>query len=497
MELNKRELDEGDLFGIRAIQSGFFGGVAQSRPASVAGDHSPEGSISNTLLGSDPSPKQSPKLRSASPMSSTLTLPALETRHSASPLRKTMVADHDGELQTSKTAPSNDKSRLHPSVARLQVGTNHDPAVNMLLNVPPSPVHPSRPSTSHSDSSGRSPYSSPDLASHNSRDGQSYPFPEQGDDRDRVLPAPYGSHQEDARSTTRTPDREGRPYTPIHSQSASIVSENSDTSRREDHRSSIQDEGGFSSAPSKSRPASSKSMHPPRISSHGTPPRNTASPMKHDRDSIPPPPRIASATVTDWGPSIFQEIDQTLSGTQQHARHDHHASHLSDSSSVYSFAPSAHRKSAKRSSMTAPRVSRGSDMADGRPQSQRASIVEGARRASDASSNLAASSDHSTAGNSHRNTRELGDLYDSYWRHSRQGQHGMAHPGSTAQRSGGPHWEGGPGNRQNVYQPDRGHDGGYGGRRGNFLEVNTQPTIAEVPSPVPSPLPTAAIGKAM
>ncbi|KAG9228831.1 hypothetical protein BJ875DRAFT_355174, partial [Amylocarpus encephaloides] len=32
--LNTRQLDEGDLFGVRALEGGYFGGVAQSRPNS-------------------------------------------------------------------------------------------------------------------------------------------------------------------------------------------------------------------------------------------------------------------------------------------------------------------------------------------------------------------------------------------------------------------------------------------------------------------------------
>ena len=495
MELNKRELDEGDLFGIRAIQSGYFGGVAQSRPTSVAGDHSPEGSVSNTLLGSEQSPKQSPKIRPSSPITSTLSLPALETRHSASPLRKTTVADDEIEPEARRAAPRNAKSTLHPLDAQMNRGIEPGQTVNMYLNVPPSPVNASRQSASVSDPSDRSPESSPDLNSHSSSEVQGYPFPEQHEGNHMLSHTPQDSIQDDMRSTARTVEPTERSYSAVHSQSASIVSKSSDTSRREDHRSSIQDEGGFSSAPSKSRPVSSKSMHPPRISSYGNPSRSTENLMLHEQEPIPPPPRIASATMSDWGPSIFQEIDQ-LSETQEKGRHNHHASHLSDSSSVYSFAPSAHRQSAKRFSTTAPRISRATDMADNRPQSQRASIVEGARRASDASSHHPQYSDHSTGGNSHRNTRELGDLYDSYWRHSKQVQQGTAPPGSTAQRPGGTGPEGSHSNRQNVYAPDRGQDA-YGARRGNYLEVHTQPTIAEVPSPLQSPLPTVTIGKAI
>ncbi|KAF8418951.1 hypothetical protein EV426DRAFT_299579 [Tirmania nivea] len=33
--LNEKREDEGDLFGLRALEKGFFGGVAQSRPVSI------------------------------------------------------------------------------------------------------------------------------------------------------------------------------------------------------------------------------------------------------------------------------------------------------------------------------------------------------------------------------------------------------------------------------------------------------------------------------
>jgi len=35
-KLVARQLDEGDLFGVRALEAGYFGGVAQSRPSSPA-----------------------------------------------------------------------------------------------------------------------------------------------------------------------------------------------------------------------------------------------------------------------------------------------------------------------------------------------------------------------------------------------------------------------------------------------------------------------------
>ena len=492
MELNKRDLDEGDLFGIRAIQSGFFGGVAQSRPSSVAGDHSPEGSTANTLLGSDQSLKQSPKIRSSSPMSSTLTLP-LEPRQTASPLRKTTIADDGAGPQSKSSTHYQSQYLLRPLDTQHHPGYNNDFTVDMHLNVPPSPN--SRPSTSSSEIRDQSPQSSLDLHSHNDTITQSYPFPQERTNQPHRMEPAHMADYEDTKPVSRPSEPATRKYSAVHSQSASLVSDSSQGSKQRDMRSSIQNEDGlFTSTPAKSRPASSRSLHPPRSSSYGTLAQSTENLMQYEQEPIPPPPRIASATMTDWGPSIFQEIDQTMSNDMEE-RHNHHVSHLSDSSSMYSFAPSAHRQSAKRFSMTAPQISRTSEVADTGPQSQRASIVEGNRRVSDASSHLGPSSEPSSTGNSHRNTKELGDLYDSYWRHSKQGQN-LVPPGSAARGPGGSSLENYSHNRHNLYAPDRGNDG-FGARRGNHLEMGTVPTIAEVPSPIPSPLPTPSIGKAM
>lgn len=57
-DLNQREKDEGDLFGIRAIEAGFYAGVAQSQPTSRAGSamsmHRP-GTGNSTLVGGNSS----------------------------------------------------------------------------------------------------------------------------------------------------------------------------------------------------------------------------------------------------------------------------------------------------------------------------------------------------------------------------------------------------------------------------------------------------------
>jgi hypothetical protein len=47
--INRRELDEGDLFGVRALEGGYFGGVAQSRPSSPSPSYvlTPETSVTD------------------------------------------------------------------------------------------------------------------------------------------------------------------------------------------------------------------------------------------------------------------------------------------------------------------------------------------------------------------------------------------------------------------------------------------------------------------
>ncbi|KAH8660932.1 hypothetical protein BGZ60DRAFT_114943 [Tricladium varicosporioides] len=44
--LNQREMDEGDLFGVRALEAGYFGGVAQSRPSSPTPSTTPSYKLS-------------------------------------------------------------------------------------------------------------------------------------------------------------------------------------------------------------------------------------------------------------------------------------------------------------------------------------------------------------------------------------------------------------------------------------------------------------------
>lgn len=234
MELNKREPDEGDLFGVRAIQSGFFGGVAQSRPSSVAASESPEGSSSNTLLGSH----GSPKLGAQSPMSSVTTLP-LETRRS-SPLAHKAVSSEDLNAPSTPrrrvTTPL--RSTLAPSNAELSGRVNHDPAVNMFLEIPPSPVANSRPSTAYFDTHDRTP-SGYFPSVHN---GGQY--------------APLGAPQvpEQVRRSSARPVSIAETHHPeqgYHSQSGSIASGTSDHNSQDGQRSPGTGDSNFVAVPAK------------------------------------------------------------------------------------------------------------------------------------------------------------------------------------------------------------------------------------------------------
>jgi hypothetical protein len=121
VELNQREKDEGDLFGIRAIEAGFYAGVAQSRPTSragsVIGDH-PSLSTS-TLVGGN---VNSPLMKGMSTNNSVLSL--------------NLNATNNG---TKRASP------LRPSEAELSGRRNHNGAVDMGLQIPPSPGPPRGP----------------------------------------------------------------------------------------------------------------------------------------------------------------------------------------------------------------------------------------------------------------------------------------------------------------------------------------------------------------
>jgi hypothetical protein len=111
-------MGEGDLFGVRALEKGFYGGVAQVTPLPSAAN-SPALSPARTNRGSND----------------------MNTTSSSSSFQ-----DLDLSQSTSASESSNPKknasltlSRLQPSDAELNGRRNHDPAVNMANFMPPSP----------------------------------------------------------------------------------------------------------------------------------------------------------------------------------------------------------------------------------------------------------------------------------------------------------------------------------------------------------------------
>ncbi|RMZ68024.1 integral membrane [Pyrenophora seminiperda CCB06] len=101
VELNQREKDEGDLFGIRAIEAGFYAGVAQSRPTSRAGSvmgDNPAMSTSTLVGGSASSPLMKGQSNNASVLS--LNLHATKEPSKLRPSDAELNGRHDMSLQT-------------------------------------------------------------------------------------------------------------------------------------------------------------------------------------------------------------------------------------------------------------------------------------------------------------------------------------------------------------------------------------------------------------
>ncbi|KAL8761055.1 MAG: hypothetical protein Q9184_002791 [Pyrenodesmia sp. 2 TL-2023] len=290
VELNKREPDEGDLFGVRAIQSGFFGGVAQSRPSSLAGSISPEGSSSNTLRGSHASSKLAPQ----SPMSSTTTLP-LDARRSSPLAHKAMSSEDLNTPSTPKRRmPTPLRSTLAPSDAELSGRLTHDPAVNMFLEIPPSPVVNSRPPTVYSDTHDRTP-------------SGYFPSPHNGGQY-----APLGAPQvpEQVRRSSARPVSTAETHQPQqghHSQSASIASGTSDPYIQDGPRSSTAGDKSFVAIPG-------KAVHDERGGSHSSEER----PRSRGREDLPRPgrshPPRSSSRYNNFPqmPTIHSQEDEAL-----------------------------------------------------------------------------------------------------------------------------------------------------------------------------------------
>lgn len=124
MEINI--LGEGDLFGVRAIEKGFYGGVAQSTPSLAAS--SPPRSPVSTIIDSNGLPV-SISLSQGSSIS--------ELSLSGSSLLRTL-----SDSTSLKGIAPNSTLRLQPSDAELNGWRNHDPTVALSTCKPQSPPKP-------------------------------------------------------------------------------------------------------------------------------------------------------------------------------------------------------------------------------------------------------------------------------------------------------------------------------------------------------------------
>lgn len=164
----------------------------------------------------------------------------------------------------------------------------------------------------------------------------------------------------------------------------------------------------------------------------------------------------------------------------------HHTSKLSDASSIYSMANPNHRIS-RKISLDSKTLSQATSTLPSSAPSETddhqhpTAVLEGTRRISDASSHQPVSGSESNGGSSHRNTRELGDFYDSYWRQSTLG------PGSTNARG-----ESGKQAYGNFSTPRGAGELGKDNKRPGQMDLKVT-TIVEVPTPLSSPMPGTAL----
>lgn len=197
-------------------------------------------------------------------MSSVTSLP-LDARQASSPRQSPLLPDGVGRTATPpRPVPRPIKSGLRPSEAELTGRINHDPAVNMSLEIPPSPLASTRPpmsnGESHATSSAGSRSPSP-----------SYPFPSSSQDH-RVAARPLLPDVLKERGVSARPVSAAEHHKQqVHSQSASIVSRSSENSIHDGPRSPNQEYTEFPTRPNRAfnphQPSSRSSYHPPRTTS--------------------------------------------------------------------------------------------------------------------------------------------------------------------------------------------------------------------------------------
>ncbi|EON68380.1 hypothetical protein W97_07638 [Coniosporium apollinis CBS 100218] len=378
VQLNGREKDEGDLFGVRAIEAGFFGGVAQSRPTSLAGtpNSSRPGTpsmSSHTLVGSF----ASPKVVASTPSASVTSLPLVRT-HSGINL------DAASPSKSRKVPPtiSINGGGLQPSHAQINGRINHSNTVDMNLTVPPSPVHSETP---------RSTSTSPDP------------------DSPRSL-SPHSNHSVDLRTKASDAAR----YIQVSQSSSTLeyygqpvhavsVSKNRIAGTRSQEASF---ESGREKFQSNSRSAS------PGPGQYELPTMPQRAVQNVYPRSLSPSPGREQVRGAPVAPSSTRSSSSIGPPTQQ-ASQISHARDLSTSSSTYSAAKTGRPRESHESAAsfnfftTAPDASSKSAT---NPPSQ--SSRNGSRRPSDASSSVGPS----VAGRTSND--RFSDFFDAYYRNS-------------------------------------------------------------------------------
>lgn len=239
--------------------------MAQSRPTSITGSPSPNESVSKAFIGSYPSPNSI----TSSPMSSVTALP-FDARQSSPLGQRTVVPNEASRTATPQRPPL----RLQPSEAEMSGRINHDPAVNMSLEIPPSPLTPTRPQMPSSNAGNRAILGSGGTVSTGgSRSpSPSYPFPKTKPQVNSASTAvPHVDRPSENMGFARPVSTTEVHKQPVHSQSASIVSKSSDNSNPDGPRSPTQGYGEIIARPARTvhaeRSASYGSYRPPRTSS--------------------------------------------------------------------------------------------------------------------------------------------------------------------------------------------------------------------------------------
>lgn len=314
-ELNARQMEEGDLFGIRAIQSGYFGGVAQSRPVS------PTGSTASNPFQTPASPGLVP----ASPNSSVNDLPLLQVRQ-PSPAPSLLGMPKGFVLRSDSTrvlspiprhlSPRPHLRPLQPSGAELSGRINHDPVVNMSIGNPLSPPLLS-PTSPNETSSGRNRPSSPLRPSFSPRPGRRGEVV-RSDSRNGDRPPSPLRHYQPSLPTDAQNHRAASPlrhYEPTHPSKDTSSSESSALHNGLQTYDSGSDSPTMGSSISSNAESSmssigSRSPSPPSSPSCLPP---TKSPSHFDRDEadtnsvkLPPPLRLAPGRETLYYQSAWE-----------------------------------------------------------------------------------------------------------------------------------------------------------------------------------------------